>query len=216
MDAGAYAEAQSIAAALIFPSMTNMGAAAASVIDVSLQVPGEHNVAQCACHIICDCYIGTSTSTSRRCVERIHGTGRRFEVRGEGKGVTVIDDYAHHPTEIRATLAGAKARYPGHRIWAVWQPHTYSRTQTLFFEFSRAFADADEVLVTEIYASREAKQEFSSAEVVSAMPHSSARYTGSLEDTTKYLLKHLRSGDVLLVLSAGDADQISTDVLKEL
>jgi UDP-N-acetylmuramate--alanine ligase len=144
------------------------------------------------------------------------GTGRRFEVRGERKGVTVIDDYAHHPTEIRATLAGAKARYPGHRIWAVWQPHTYSRTQTLFMEFSRAFADADEVLVTEIYASREAKQDFSSAEVVSAMPHSSARYTGSLEDTTKYLLEHLRSGDVLLVLSAGDADQISTDVLEKL
>jgi UDP-N-acetylmuramate--alanine ligase len=144
------------------------------------------------------------------------GTGRRFEIRGERKGVTVIDDYAHHPTEIRATLAGAKARYPNHRIWAVWQPHTYSRTQTLFFEFSRAFGDADEVLVTEVYASREARQEFSSAEVVSAMPHSSARYTGSLEDTTKYLLKHLRSGDVLLVLSAGDADQISTDVLKNL
>ena len=128
----------------------------------------------------------------------------------------MIDDYAHHPTEIRATLAGAKARYPGRRIWAVWQPHTYSRTQTLFFEFSRAFSDADEVLVTEVYASREAKQEFSSAEVVGSMPHASARYSGSLEDTTAYLLKNLRSGDVLLVLSAGDADQISTNVLKNL
>lgn len=72
------------------------------------------------------------------------------------------------------------------------------------------------MLVTEVYASREPKQEFSSAEVVSAMPHASAHYTGSLEETTKYLLKHLRSGDVLLVLSAGDADQISANVLKEL
>ncbi|HET7145148.1 MAG TPA: cyanophycin synthetase, partial [Anaerolineales bacterium] len=134
----------------------------------------------------------------------------------ERKGVTVIDDYAHHPTEIRATLAGAKARYPNHRVWAVWQPHTYSRTQTLFFEFSRAFSDANEVLVTEIYASREPKQEFSSAEVVSAMPHRSARYTGSLENTTEHLLKHLRTGDILIVLSAGDADQISTNVLKGL
>lgn len=98
----------------------------------------------------------------------------------------------------------------------MWQPHTYSRTRTLFYEFSRAFGDADEVLVTEIYASREAKQEFSSAEVVSAMPHSSARYSGSLEATTNYLLEHLRLGDILIILSAGDADQISTEVLKKL
>jgi UDP-N-acetylmuramate--alanine ligase len=128
----------------------------------------------------------------------------------------LIDDYAHHPTEIRATLAGAKARFPNRRIWAVWQPHTYSRTQALFYEFSRAFADAGEVLVTEIYASREAKQEFSSAEVVSAMPHTSARYSGSIADTKDYLMNHLRSGDVVIVLSAGDADQITSDLLKEL
>ena len=160
--------------------------------------------------------LGLSLQEAATALSEFTGTGRRFEVRGERNGVIVIDDYAHHPTEIRATLAGAKARYPKHRIWAVWQPHTYSRTQALFVEFSRAFADADQVLVTEIYASREAKQEFSSAEVVSSMPHSSASYTGSLENTTKYLLKHLRSGDVLLVLSAGDADQISTEVLKKL
>jgi UDP-N-acetylmuramate--alanine ligase len=86
----------------------------------------------------------------------------------------------------------------------------------LFFEFSRAFGDANEVLVTEVYASREGKQEFSSAEVVSAMPHPSVRYSGSIQDTTEYLLKNLRIGDVLLVLSAGDADQISTEVLRRL
>ena len=132
------------------------------------------------------------------------------------KGVLLVDDYAHHPTEIRATLAGARARYPERRIWAVWQPHTYSRTQTLLYEFSRAFSDADEVLVTEVYASREAKQEFSSAEVVSSMPHASARYGGSLADTKKYLLDHLKFNDVVIVLSAGDADQITADLLKEL
>jgi UDP-N-acetylmuramate--alanine ligase len=127
-----------------------------------------------------------------------------------------VDDYAHHPTEIRATLAGARARYPGRRIWAVWQPHTYSRTQTLQYEFSQAFKDADNVLVTEIYASREAKQNFSSAEVVSSMPHSSARYSGSITETKKYLLDHVRTGDVVIVLSAGDADRITSDMLKEL
>ena len=199
-----------------FSAMTNMGGAAASTVNVSLQVPGEHNVRNALAALSVIAVLGLPLQKAADVLGEFTGTGRRFEVRGEHKGVIVIDDYAHHPTEIRATLAGAKARYPGRRIWAVWQPHTYSRTQTLFFEFSRAFGDADEVLVTEIYASREAKQDFSSAEVVSAMPHSSARYTGSLEDTTKYLLKHLRSGDVLLVLSAGNANQVSTEVLKRL
>ncbi len=86
----------------------------------------------------------------------------------------------------------------------------------LFFEFSRAFENADEVLVTEIYASREPKQDFSSAEVVSAMPHPSARYSGSLDETKDYLLKNLRAGDVVIVLSAGDADQVSSCLLKEM
>jgi len=199
-----------------FSAMTNVGAAAASVLHVSLQVPGEHNVRNALATLSVAATLGFSLQRAAAALSDFTGTGRRFEILGERKGVTVIDDYAHHPTEIRATLAGAKARYPGRHIWAVWQPHTYSRTQILFFEFSRAFSDANEVLVTEIYASREPKQEFSSAEVVSAMPHSSARYTGSLEDTTKYLLKNLRSGDVLLVLSAGDANQISADVLKRL
>ena len=119
-------------------------------------------------------------------------------------------------TEIKATLAGARARFPNRRIWAVWQPHTYSRTQTLFLDFARAFKDADEVIVTEVYAAREPKQDFTSAEIVSAMPHLSARYRQTLAEATKYLLDHLKPGDVVLTLSAGDADQISTDVLKGL
>ena len=199
-----------------FSALTNMGADSASVVSVSLQVPGEHNVRNALAVLAVIATLGLPLQEAADALAQFTGTGRRFEIRGEVKGVTVIDDYAHHPTEIRATLAGAKARYPNHRIWAVWQPHTYSRTRTLFYEFSRAFGDADEVLVTEIYASREAKQEFSSAEVVSTMPHSSARYSGSLEATTNYLLEHLRLGDILIILSAGDADQISTEVLKKL
>jgi UDP-N-acetylmuramate--alanine ligase len=199
-----------------FSAMTNLGADATATLHISLQVPGEHNVRNALAALSVVATLGLPLQKAAEVLGEFSGTGRRFEVRGERKGVVVIDDYAHHPTEIRATLAGAKARYPGRRIWAVWQPHTYSRTQILFFEFTRAFADANEVLVTEIYASREAKQPFSSAEVVSAMPHPSARYSGSLENTTKHLLKNLRSGDVLLVLSAGDADQISTNILKDL
>jgi len=198
-----------------FSAMTNM-ARVDDGINVSLQVPGEHNVRNALAALSVAAVMGLPLQEAANALSEFSGTGRRFELRGEIKGVTVIDDYAHHPTEIRATLSGAKARYTGRRIWAVWQPHTYSRTQTLFVEFSRAFENADEVLVTEVYASREAKQDFSSAEVVSAMPHPSARYTGSLENTTNHLLENLRAGDVLIVLSAGDADQISTDVLKRL
>jgi len=199
-----------------FSAMTNIGETAAASINVSLQVPGEHNVRNALATLCVVSTLGLSLQLAATALGQFTGTGRRFEVRGERHGVLVIDDYAHHPTEIKATLAAARARYPKRRIWAVWQPHTYSRTQTLFYEFTRAFSIANEVLVTEIYASREKTQAFSSAEVVSAMPHPSAKFTGTLENTTKYLLKHLRSGDVLIVMSAGDADQVSANVLKGL
>jgi len=199
-----------------FSAMTNIADAGADSVNVSLQVPGEHNVLNALATLAVIATMGLSIQLAANALALFTGTGRRFEVRGERKGVIVVDDYAHHPTEIRATLAAARTRYPEHRIWAVWQPHTYSRTQTLFYEFTRAFSDANHVLVTDIYASRERTQNFSSAEIVSAMPHPDAKFTGTLENTTKYLLKHLRHGDVLLVLSAGDADQISMNVLKGL
>jgi UDP-N-acetylmuramate--alanine ligase len=180
---------------------------------VDLQIPGEHNVRNALAALAVVELLGLSTQKAAKALAKFKGTGRRFELRGEAKGVTIIDDYAHHPTEIMATLAAARARYPGRRIVAVWQPHTYSRTQTLFAEFSRAFKDADEVIVSEVYAAREPKQEFTSAEVVSAMPHASARYIATLQEISQYLIDHLQPGDVLLVLSAGDADQVSTDVL---
>lgn len=198
-----------------FSAVTNLSGAV-SFVRVSLQVPGEHNVRNALAALAVMATLGLPLQEAADALGEFSGTGRRFEVRGEVKGVTVIDDYAHHPTEIKATLSAARARYPRRRIWAVWQPHTYSRTQALFFEFSRAFEQADEVLVTEIYASREAKRDFSSAEVASAMPHPSARYSGSVEETADYLLKNLKPGDVLIVMSAGDADQISAKILENL
>ena len=184
-----------------------------SPLKLDLQIPGVHNVRNALAVLAVVELLGLPSQGAAEALENFTGTGRRFEVRGEAAGVTIIDDYAHHPTEIVATLAAARARYPERRIWAVWQPHTYSRTQTLFSEFSRAFKEADEVIVSEVYASREPMQEFTSAEIVSAMPHASARYIGTLKEISNYLIHHLQPGDVLLVLSAGDADQISTDVL---
>ncbi|MBL8091309.1 MAG: UDP-N-acetylmuramate--L-alanine ligase [Anaerolineales bacterium] len=197
-----------------FSATTNLDLSTS--MNVSLQVPGEHNVRNALAALSVAAMLGLPLDEAAKALSEFTGTGRRFEIRGEKNGIIFIDDYAHHPTEIRATLAGAKARYPTSRIWAVWQPHTYSRTKTLMMDFSRAFTDADEVLVTEIYASREPQQDFSSAAVVSIMPHASARYSGSLNETKDYLLKNLRSNDVVLVLSAGDADKLSTELLKEI
>ncbi len=183
---------------------------------VSLQVPGMHNVRNALAVFSIVGMLGLSRTKAAEALGKFTGTGRRFQLHGEVGGISIFDDYAHHPTEIQATLAGARARYPERRIWAVWQPHTYSRTQTLFLEFSRAFKDADEVIVTEVYAAREPKQEFTSAEIVSAMPHLSARYIATLSEVSNYLIENLRSGDVVLILSAGDADQVSEDVVKGL
>jgi len=183
---------------------------------VSLQVPGEHNVRNALAVLTVIDLLGLSRERAAKALGDFTGTGRRFQLHGEVNGISIFDDYAHHPTEIKATLAGARARYPERRIWAVWQPHTYSRTQTLFLEFSRAFKDADEVIVTEVFASREPKQEFTSAEIVSAMPHLSARYIETLPDVSKYLIENLKSGDVVIVLSAGDANQVSIDVVNGL
>jgi UDP-N-acetylmuramate--alanine ligase len=197
-----------------FIASSNLGDKRQEYIAVSLQVPGEHNVRNALAVLAIIDVLGLSYNKAVKALSEFTGTARRFQLRGDVHGISIFDDYAHHPTEIKATLAGARARYPERRIWAVWQPHTYSRTQTLFLDFARAFKDADEVIVTEVYAAREKKQDFTSAEIVSAMPHLSARYIKSLPEVTKYLFKNLQAGDVILVLSAGDADQISTDLLK--
>jgi UDP-N-acetylmuramate--alanine ligase len=181
---------------------------------VSLQVPGKHNVRNALAALAVTHILGLPLSEAAKALGEFKGTGRRFELRGEEQGVMVFDDYAHHPTEIRTTLDAARTRFPGRNLWAVWQPHTYSRTQTLLEEFAGAFLEADHVLVTEIFASREAKQDhFSARQVVAAMRHPDAHFVPSLDEASEYLLEHVQPGDVVLVLSAGDADQISAQVL---
>jgi UDP-N-acetylmuramate--alanine ligase len=199
-----------------FTAISNMVGKTSGTVKVSLQVPGQHNVRNALAVLAIVGALGLSRRKAAQALAEFTGTGRRFELRGESHGIQIYDDYAHHPTEIKATLAGARARYPQARIWAVWQPHTYSRTKTLFLDFARAFKDASEVIVTEVYAAREPKEEFTSAEIVSAMPHFSARYIATLPEVSEFLFENLRSGDIVLVLSAGDADQISTELLKRL
>lgn len=138
-------------------------------------------------------------------------------MRGEACGVTVIDDYGHHPTEIRATLAAARASYPEHTIWAVWQPHTFSRTKLLLDEFASAFGDADHVIVTEIYASREKDSlGVSVADVLKRMAHRDAQQAASLGKATVMLAERVKPGDVVITLSAGDGNQVGEKLLERL
>jgi UDP-N-acetylmuramate--alanine ligase len=180
---------------------------------IQLRVPGLHNVRNALATLGVTSLMGYSLTDAAKALSEFKGTGRRFEIKGEANGVIVIDDYAHHPTAIRATLDAARARFPAKHIWVVWQPHTYSRTQTLFEEFVGSFGEADEVIVSEIYAAREPKQAFSAEQIVRAMYHPAAHFIPTLPEISDYLVSHLKSGDVLIVMSAGDADQISSEVL---
>jgi UDP-N-acetylmuramate--alanine ligase len=183
---------------------------------VTLQVPGQHNVLNALAALSVAHILGLSLPAAAQTLGEFRGVGRRFELRGEVNGVLVIDDYAHNPAKIRAALAAARARYPHRTLWAVWQPHTYSRTQTLAAAFTTAFGDADHVLVTGVYAAREtAPDGFSLQPLLDAIPHPDVHHFPTLEEVTAYLQAHLRPGDVLLVMSAGDADQISQTLLEQ-
>lgn len=184
---------------------------------VSLGVPGKHNVQNSLAALSIAHLLDLPLLEVSGALGEFRGTGRRFEVRGEVGGVVVIDDYAHHPTEIRATLAAARSRYGDRELWVVWQPHTYSRTRLLFDEFAKAFGNADHVVVTQVYPARERIQpDFSARRLVEAMSHPDVHFVPDLVKVTTFLLARLQPGAVLLVLSAGDADQVSTQVLAAL
>ncbi len=189
---------------------------------VALQVPGIHNVRNALAALSVAKILELSLSQSVQALGAFRGTGRRFEVRGEPGGVVVIDDYAHHPSEIRTTLEAARARYGNRRIWAVWQPHTYSRTRMLRTEFCMSFESGDRVIVTEIYAAREEapKDGFSSLSLVQemrgyqTMAEKNVDFAASLDEAKSLLQQNLKPGDVVIVLSAGDANHISDDLVE--
>lgn len=183
---------------------------------VHLDMAGEHNVRNATAALAAAHQLGLPLPDAAQALAVFRGVGRRFDVRGKAAGVVFIDDYAHHPTEIQATLAAARQAYPRQALWVVWQPHTFSRSRLLFDQFVSSFEQADHVLVTDVYAAREPLiADFSARQFVDALRasgHNDAQYTAGLQETGDLLLKKIRSGDVLIVLSAGDADQISRRV----
>jgi len=185
--------------------------------DFSLRVPGKHNVLNALAALVVVDRVGIDLSRARETLARFRGAARRFEVKGEFRGVTVIDDYAHHPSEIRATLAAARMRYPGRVIWAVFQPHTYSRTRALLNDFASAFGDADHVIVTEVFAAREREARgVSGKQIVEQMEHPDARFIAMLDASTEFLARHLHAGDVLITLGAGDVYRVGEAVAQRL
>jgi UDP-N-acetylmuramate--alanine ligase len=184
---------------------------------VRLRVPGTHNVVNSLAVLAVAEELKVPFTVVTQALREFRGMKRRFEIKGVAQGVTVIDDYAHHPTEIRATLAAARRHYPGRRIWVVWQPHTYSRTKALMDDFACAFGDADRVLVTGVYAARE-KDDLgvSSADVLARMNHSGARLVADFETAVDVLETGARSGDVVLTLGAGDGYLIGEQLLARL
>lgn len=183
--------------------------------EVALKIPGTHNINNALAALIAAETQGVPFAESAAALGTFEGAGRRFDVRGEVAGVIVVDDYAHHPTAIRVTLAAARARYPGYALWAVWQPHTYSRTQALLDDYSLSFAAADHVLVTDIYAAREQPMPGVNCEAVAdAIQHQDVRCVPALHEAAETLLREVRAPAVLMIMSAGDAPEIGAEFLR--
>ncbi|MCL5958050.1 MAG: UDP-N-acetylmuramate--L-alanine ligase, partial [Chloroflexi bacterium] len=140
-----------------------------------------------------------------------------FESKGTASGITVVDDYGHHPTEIRATLAAARQRFPGRPIWCAFQPHTYSRTKALLHDFAQAFGDADHIAIIDVYAARETQgQGIGSADLARAIVHPDVCYVGGLHQAKEHLLRRLQCGDVLMTVGAGNVWTVGDEVLQAL
>ncbi len=188
-----------------------------SILPVSLQIPGEHNVLNALAAFVVADGLGLDRQEIARVLGEFQGSERRFDIRGEYQGVLIVDDYAHHPTEIMKTLQAARDAYPTRRIWAVWQPHTYSRTITLFDKFCGSFEKADRVVVLDVYPARESKPEgFRISDLVSSIKHDRVQHVPGIEQAVELLKVELQPADLLLVFTAGDAIEINQQIEKHL
>jgi UDP-N-acetylmuramate--alanine ligase len=185
-------------------------------VEVSLRVPGRHNVLNALAALAASREAGVGLEEAASALGGFAGAGRRFEAHGKSSGgALVYDDYAHHPTEVRATLEAARSLQP-RRVVAVFQPHLYSRTQRMAREFGRALALADLVVVLDIYPARERAEDFPgvSGWAVAAAAASAAHgrrvyWLPRVDDAERFLQGELRDGDLLLTLGAGDIDQLA-------
>lgn len=178
---------------------------------VDLKLPGQHNQFNAGSALAAASLLGVDENIARKALIDFNGISRRFEFKKEEKGIIFIDDYAHHPSEIRAALQAARERYPQNRIWAVFQPHTFSRTKSLLGEFAQSFKQADKVIVLDIYGSaREKTGDVHARDLVKQINDDKAAYIPTINETAIFLKKECRSGDIILMMGAGDVWQLST------
>jgi UDP-N-acetylmuramate--alanine ligase len=185
--------------------------------DFHVPALGAHNVLNAAAAVGACLELGMSADTARETLAAFRGASRRMELKGTAGGVTVIDDYGHHPTEIRATLAALRTTRPK-RLLVLFQPHRYTRTQALMAEFAGAFGDADAVRVCDLYEASEPAIPGVTSEAlareISANGHRDARYTASLDESIRGLAGELQEGDVVLTLGAGSVTTAGPGLLK--
>ncbi len=187
---------------------------------VDLNLPGIHNVYNSMASIAIGMELGIPFDTIRDALKDIEGVERRLQVKGTARGITVVDDYGHHPTEIRLTLQAVRQCWPGRRIVVVFQPHRYSRTAALFEDFTRAFYQADSLVVLPIYPAGEAPIENVDAQSLSdgihLHGHKDVTFHDGQDAALAYLKKALRQGDILLTLGAGNVWQVGERLLESL
>jgi UDP-N-acetylmuramate--alanine ligase len=183
-----------------------------------MQLAGEHNVKNATAALTLARELGVPLDALAAGLRSFAGAGRRLELIGHDAGVSVFDDYAHHPTEVRAAIAAARQRVGGRRLWAVFEPHMYSRTRLLFDEFATSFTAADEVAIVDVFASRDADTSITSAvELADAVERTSAVptiATGDAEESARYVAEHLRPGDAVLVMGAGRSYRVAREIAR--
>lgn len=187
--------------------------------DVELAVPGMHNVRNALAAIGSGLALGVDLPSMRSGLAAFTGVERRFQKLGESRGVTVIDDYAHHPTEIQATLEAARTAFPGKRIVAVFQPHLYSRTRDFHSEFAAVLARADVLFLCDIYPAREQPLEGVSSALIAGKLRESGKppaWEGPRASAAQALAEQVREGDVVITIGAGDITQTGPELLERL
>jgi UDP-N-acetylmuramate--alanine ligase len=185
--------------------------------EVALPMPGTHNVLNALGVLAVADFVAIPFEVYSRALSQFEGVARRFTVRGEVGGVTVVDDFGHHPAEVRATLSGAKAAFAGRRVVAAFQPHRFTRTRDQLDEFARAFHDADEVAICDIFAAGEKPIEGVSSEVLVRLAreagHPAITYIPRREDLAAWLDAQARPGDLVITLGAGNIQLVCNEVI---
>lgn len=186
---------------------------------VELQIPGKHNIQNALAAIAVGLQLGVPFDKVKVGIEKFTGVFRRWEVKAEVDGVTVVDDYAHHPTEIRATLSGAKAGWR-RRVVCVFQPHLYSRTRDFYDEFGRSFFDADVLVLTDVYPAREEPIQGINGELIAnaaqEFGHKQVFYVPDKQNIPDFLMKIKQEGDIIITMGAGDIWKFGEAFIKKL